>query len=97
MDVIDISGQLDAFAARGVRAELRKLTDAGHHNLILNFQNVECANSTIVGIIMAVARQVRILKVFGMKPDIRKVFDLVGASRLLEIFDTEQEALNSFP
>ena len=46
---------------------------------------------------MAVARQVRILKVFGMKPDIRKVFDLVGASRLLEIFDTEQEALNSFP
>jgi anti-anti-sigma regulatory factor len=31
-----------------------------------------------------------------MSDDIRKVFDLVGASKILELFKTEQEALKSF-
>jgi anti-sigma B factor antagonist len=100
VDVIDISGQLDAFTTPDVKAELKKLTDARHYKLVLNLQKVDYVNSTAIGAIVAVTQQVRRrkgdLKLFGMKEDIRKVFDLVGASKILEIFKTEQEALNSF-
>ena len=100
LDIIDINGQLDAFTTPDVKAEFKKLTDARHYKLILNLQNVNYVNSTAIGAIVAVAQQVRRrkgdLKIFGMKEDIRKVFDLVGASKILEIFDTEQEAIDSF-
>ncbi len=100
VDVIDITGQLDAFTTPDVKAEFKKLTDSRHYKLVLNLKQVDYVNSTGIGAIVAVAQQVRRrkgdLKLFGMKADIRKVFDLVGASKILEIFETEQEALNSF-
>lgn len=100
VDVIDITGQLDAFTTPDVKAEFKKLTDARRFKLALNFGQVDYVNSTGIGAIVAVAQQVRRrkgdLKLFGMKADIRKVFDLVGASKILEIFETEQEALSSF-
>ena len=100
VDVVDISGQLDAFTTPDVKAEFKKLTDARHYKLALNFSDVDYVNSTGIGAIVAVAQQVRRrkgdLKLFGMKADIKKVFDLVGASKILEIFETEQEALKSF-
>ena len=100
LDVIDISGSLDAFTTPDVKAEFKALTDARRYKLVLNLQNVNYVNSTAIGAIVAVVQQVRRrkgdLKIFGMKEDIRKVFDLVGASKILEIFETEQEATNSF-
>ena len=100
VEVIDASGQLDAFTTPDVKAKFKELTDARNYKLVLNFQKVDYVNSTAIGAIVAVAQQVRRrkgdLKIFGMKEDIRKVFDLVGASKILEIFKTEQEALGSF-
>ena len=100
VDVLDVSGKLDAFTTPDVKAEFNKLTDARHYKLALNLQKVDYVNSTAIGAIVAVAQQVRRrkgdLKIFGMKEDIRKVFDLVGASKILEIFETEQEAVSSF-
>ena len=100
VDVIDIAGQLDAFTTPDVKAELKKLTGGRRYKLVLNFSQVDYVNSTGIGAVVAEAQQVRRrkgdLKLFGMKPDIRKVFDLVGASKILEISETEQEALSSF-
>lgn len=100
MDIVDIAGQLDAFTTPDVKAEFKNLTDSRHYKLILNFEQVDYVNSTGIGAVVAVAQQVRRrkgdLKLYGMKPDIRKVFDLVGASKILEIFETEQEAVSSF-
>ena len=98
--VVDISGQLDSFSARDARAELEKLTDARHYNLLLNLEKVAYVSSAAIGAIVAVAKQVRKrngdLRIFGPKAEVRKVLDLVGASKILEIFDTEQEAVRSF-
>ncbi len=100
VDVIDMAGQLDAFTTPEIKAEFKTLTDSSRYKLALNFAGVDYVNSTGIGAIVAVAQQVRKrkgdLKLFAMKADIRKVFDLVGASKILEIFETEQEALNSF-
>lgn len=51
VDVIDISGQLDAFTTPDVKAEFKKLTDDRHYKLVLNLQEVDYVNSTAIGAI----------------------------------------------
>ncbi len=98
--VISISGQLDAFTSRDLRAEFKELIDARNYKLLLDFENVSYVDSSGIGAIVAAAQQARKrkgdVKLFGVVPDIRKVFDLIGASKVLEIFETEREAMNSF-
>ena len=98
--VISISGQLDAFASRDLQTEFKEVIDARNHKLLLDLENMSYIDSSGIGAVVAAAQQVRKrkgdVKLFGMAPDIRKVFDLIGASRVLEIFETEQEAMNSF-
>ncbi len=98
--MISISGWLDSFSIGDMSSELKKLIDAGHYKLILDFGKVDYVNSAFIGAIMAAAQRARRrngdLRIFGMKKDIRLVFTIVGVSRILEIFETEQEALDSF-
>lgn len=100
VDVINIRGQLDSLGGYDVIVEFRKMTDARHYRLVLNLQEVDYIGATAIGAIVSVAQQVRKhkgdLKVFGLQPSIRRVFGLVGASKAVETFETEQEALNSF-
>jgi anti-sigma B factor antagonist len=100
VQIMSINGQLDSFTVSDLKNELKKLTDANSSKIILNLSNVKYANSTSIGAIVAVAQQLRKrkgdLKLCGLTDDIRKVFDLVGASKILEIFKTEQEAVKSF-
>ena len=68
--------------------------------MILDLENVSFIDSLGVGAIIAVAQQIRRrkgdVKLFGMADNIHRVFDLIGVSKVLEIFETEQEAINSF-
>ena len=94
VDVVDVTGILDAFTTPEIKDELKKLTDARRYRLVLNFAEVTYVNSTAAGAIVAVVQYVRRrkgdLKLFGMKTDVRKFFDLVGASKIMDIFETEE-------
>lgn len=98
--VMSISGQLNAFTLRDLKAEFKELMDARHYKLVLDLEKVNYVDSYGIGAIIAFTHQVRNrngdLKLFGMEEDVRKVFDLLGTSKVLGIFETEQEAINSF-
>ena len=100
VQIMSIDGQLDAFTVSDLKNELKKITDARSTKIVLSLSKVDYANSTAIGAIVAVAQQLRKrkgdVKLCGLSDEIRKVFDLVGASKILEIFKTEQEALKSF-
>ncbi|MEK7400162.1 MAG: STAS domain-containing protein [Candidatus Poribacteria bacterium] len=98
--VMTISGHLDAFTVSDLKNELKKTTDARFTKIILSLSKVDYANSSTICTIIVTAQQLRKrkgdIKLCGLSDEIRKVFDLVGASKILEIFRTEQEALKSF-
>ena len=100
VQIMSIGGQLDAFTVSDLKNELGKLTSANRTKIILNLGKVDYANSTAIGAIVSTAQQLRKrkgdVKLCGLSEEIRKVFDLVGASKILEIFKTEQEATKSF-
>lgn len=100
VQVMGISGQLDAFTVSDLKTELKKLMNANSSKIILDLGNVSYANSTSIGAVVAVAQQLRKkkgdLKLCCLTDEIRKVFDLVGASKILEIFKSVEEASKSF-
>jgi len=100
VQIMSISGQLDAFTLSDLKNELSKLTGANRTKIVMNLGRVDSVNSAAIGAIVAVARQVRKrkgdVKLCSLTDEIRKVFGLLGVSKMLEIFKTEQKAIKSF-
>jgi anti-sigma B factor antagonist len=96
--VVSVGGWLDGFSVGDMNSELKKLMDTGHYRLILDFGEVDYVNSASIGAIVGASQRARRhngdLRIFGMKKDINLVFTIVGASKILEIFDDKQEALD---
>lgn len=100
MVVISISGSLDKLATRDLKTELNQVIDAHNHRLILDLRKVSFADSSCVGVIWFAALEVRKrkgdIKLFGLADGVRKTFDVLTHSDVFEIFETKQEAMNSF-
>jgi anti-anti-sigma factor len=80
--------------------ELTKLVEGGHYNLLLDLEKLTYINSTGLGLLMATFRQVRQqggdLVIAKMSDKITNIFNLLGFSRLIHTYPTEEEALGKF-
>jgi len=99
--IVDISEDLGSYiAATDLRKELESLVRQKSFKLIVNLSNVEHISSTAVGALVGIAKQTRNkkgdLKIYGLSENLKRTFDLVGASKVLEIYDSENDAISSF-
>ncbi|MCD6506131.1 STAS domain-containing protein [Candidatus Poribacteria bacterium] len=98
--IVDLIGELDRFSVLSVKNEIRTLLKKGSSKLVVNFQNIDHINSTIIGALVTLQHLAREnggdLKLCGLKDHIRRTFDLIGASKILQIFDKEEEAIASY-
>jgi anti-anti-sigma factor len=76
------------------------VTEAGRRNLILNFQRVEFLDSSAVGQLIMLNRKVQgaggRLALCHLTPTTRDTFETMHLTDLFNIYDAEQEALDSF-
>ena len=97
--IIDVNGDLDSYAAVDLREELEKL-QRKNVKVVVNLSKVEYINSTAVGALVGTAKRVRRkkgdLKVYGLADNLQRTFDLVGASKVLEVYASEADAISSF-
>lgn len=98
--IADLVGDLDTEAAYQLESGLSDITGRDNAKLILNFGKVRIMNSTAMGVLLSAAEDARkrtgTMKLCALSEHVREVLDLVGVSGLFEIFDTEQEAVESF-
>jgi len=98
--IIDVSDDLDSYAAEGLRKELESLVRDKNYKIIVNLSKVEHISSAVVSVIVSISKQVQRmqgdLKVYGLSDNLQRSFDLVGASKLLEIYGSEADAISSF-
>jgi len=91
---------LDSYTAVDLRKELDGLQKQRNYKIVVNLSKVEYINSTAVGALVGTAKQIRRrsgdLKVYGLAENLRRTFDLVGASKVLEMYDSESDAMSSF-
>ncbi len=100
IEVLEISGELDAHTASKLEDSLKTLIDKNRHNIIVNCSDLEYIASAGLGVFMAYIEDVRGLggdiKLTNMNERVYNVFDLLGFPTLYDIFDEEEEAVKQF-
>ncbi len=89
-------GSLDTTTAPAALAHLDELVDAGNSNIVIDFSAVDFVSSAGLRVLLATAKKMSSagsLRLFGLNPEVKEVFDVSGFSTILAIFDEESAAL----
>lgn len=99
--LIDIKEErLDAHNSGELKAEMLKLFDEGKNSIVIDLKDVRFVDSSGLGSLVsgfknASARNGN-LKLSGLQPQVKSMFELTRLHRVFEIFPAVDEALASF-
>jgi len=100
VNVISLSGRLDAYSANEVEKKLDSLIDAAQVRLVISLEKLEYISSSGLRVFLAALKKTKKqqgnIKLACLKPYIKEVFDIAGFTQLFNMFDTEEAAVNSF-
>jgi anti-sigma B factor antagonist len=98
--VLYFSGRLDASAASEADAKLNTLTEKLPVRVVINLDKLDYISSSGLRVFLASLKKARKeqgdIKLACLQPYVKEVFDIAGFSTLFNIFDKEEEAINSF-
>ena len=83
-----------------IRTALKPLLEQGHTQFLLNLADVPYIDSTGIGELVSVFITVRnhtgTLKLVALTDRVRKLFEVAKLVQVIDVFDDEAEALQSF-
>ena len=99
--ILDLVGKLKVGeGARSVYTAVRAELDGGHKSILLNLSQVSFLDSTGLGRLVAcltsASSREATLALLSPSPRVRDVLEITGTAQLFEIFDDEDEAIQSF-
>lgn len=101
-DLVKVSGRVDHQTAPELEKVLRGLVDEGRHNIIVDLTDVPYISSAGLKALQATAKAARSgiiggdLRLVGLKPNIKEIFDTIGFTQLFKIYDDLLDAVGSF-
>ncbi|HEX7364098.1 MAG TPA: STAS domain-containing protein [Dehalococcoidia bacterium] len=100
VNVLSLSGRLDAYSATEVEKKLDSLIESGQNRLVINLEKLEYISSSGLRVFLAALKKAKKgqgdIKLACMKPFIKEVFDIAGFSQLFNIFDNQDAAVSGF-
>jgi anti-sigma B factor antagonist len=95
--ILDIEGELTAFAEDVLMAAYNQACDARVQNVVLNFEKLEYMSSSGIGLLVtllirAQRRQQRLLA-YGLSEHYRHILELTRLNEAIAVCATEREAL----
>lgn len=97
---VKLRGRLDAQSAPALKELWRSYDEQGQNNVILDLQQVEFIDSIGISTLVSGLKQFRSrggdLRLIGLQPSARAIFELMMLDRVFEIYDTPEEALKGF-
>lgn len=98
--IIDVKTDLSSYAASDLRKVLEHLLMEKVNKVIVNFSEVNHINSTAVGTLVGIAKRLRQnggdLKLCNLASTLTRTFNLIGASSVVEIYESEKSAIAAF-
>ena len=95
--IVDLTGELDAYTSLELRETVIRLIEEGSLNIIVNLEKVDFIDSvglgTLVGCLKRSAEHGGSITLVCSNPQIQKVFDITGLSKIFAIYKTREEAL----
>jgi anti-sigma B factor antagonist len=97
VSIIDIQGEINAFAEEALMSAYNQATSDGAQTIILNFTKLEYMNSSGIGLLVTLLiranRQKQRLLACGLSDHYRQIFDLTRLNEAIVIYPGEVEAL----
>lgn len=98
--VIKVVGELDALVAPKLKERITKLIEMENYKFIIDFQELVHINSLAMGILRGKLRSVKEMggdiKLVNLNEHIKTIFEMIGLDEIFDIYDSEEEAVESF-
>jgi anti-sigma B factor antagonist len=97
--IIDVQGELTAFAENVLMDAYNQATDGQVHAIILNFEGLEYMNSSGIGLLVTllirINREKQRLLTYGLSDHYKSIFQITRLDDAIAIHDSEEEAVRA--
>ena len=96
--VLGLDGRVDASNAGGLEQKILALIDAGETRLVIDCAQLQYMSSAGLRVLLVAAKRLSStgkLAIAALNPQIREVFDIAGFSSILDIYRTQDEAVDA--
>jgi anti-anti-sigma factor len=98
--VLHFEGNLDTNTAPEAEARFNELVAGGADKLLADFAALDYVSSAGLRVLLATAKKLSAkggtLRICGLNETVREVFDMSGFSTILQVFGSQEEALQGF-
>jgi anti-sigma B factor antagonist len=99
VSIVDIHGEINAFAESTLMDAYTQASTAGARTIILNFKGLDYMNSSGIGLLVTLLirakRQNQRLLACGLSDHYRQIFELTRLNEAITIYASEAEALKA--
>ncbi|MDP8244695.1 MAG: STAS domain-containing protein [Candidatus Hinthialibacter antarcticus] len=100
MQIVNVKGYLDSSTFQDLQDHLHKLIDDGKSRVVVEFGELNYISSAGLGVLMGMLQEAREnggdLKLANMSTKVRNLFDMLGFSRLIRIYEDVDSAKQAF-
>lgn len=98
--IVKLQGALEVSIQTVLKEKLQDIAAQNDNDVVLDFLNVQFIDSACLGALVALLKRLREhkgdIKMACMNEDVRSIFQITRLDRVFEIFETKEEAVNSF-
>mgnify|MGYP001827203487 FL=1 len=98
--VLAFEGNLDTTTSPEAERQINELIDGGASNLLVNFDQLNFIASSGLRVLLATAKKLGpaagTLRICGLNATVQEVFDISGFGTILNVSNTQEEALAEF-
>ena len=95
--IVAVGGEIDVYTAPKLRDKITELVGDGHHNLVIDMENVDFLDSTGLGVLVGGLKKVRAhdgtMELICSQDRLLKIFRITGLSKVFAIHGSQSEAL----
>ena len=97
--IVAVGGEIDVYTAPKLRDKITELVGDGHHNLVIDMENVDFLDSTGLGVLVGGLKKVRAhdgtMELICSQDRLLKIFRITGLAKVFTIHDSESAALGA--
>lgn len=97
---LSLKGRLDITSSSTLKDDVLRHVQQGRRQLILNLGQVDFINSSGLGTLVSILKEVRLAKgrlvLSNLASYVKEIFEITQLSNIFEIFDSESEAQEVF-
>lgn len=98
--IVGINGDLDTNTAPDAEQHLNQIIAEGKTKILLNMDCLEYTSSAGLRVLLSTAKKLRAaggsLRICCLNETVQEVFEISGFDTILDVFNTEAEALEGF-